>query len=124
MPNDKGNQLFDNWWYTNAKSFFKIDAYKKGGIVDYTGPAMVHGTLSNPEAFLNADQTALFANLRDVLASMKVGGGASTGITIENITIQTAQLNNNQDFKSAGNALAEAFSSAINRRGLNLNTKR
>ena len=101
-----------------------MSGYRKGGLVDYTGPALVHGTSSSPEAFLNADQTALFANLRDVLASMKVGSGASSSITIENITIQTTQLNNNQDFKSAGNALAEAFNSAINRRGLNLNTKR
>lgn len=106
----------------NIDDIFK--GFRKGGLVDYTGPALVHGTSTNPEAFLNADQTALFANLRDVLSSMAVGSGTSAPITIENITIQTTQLNNNQDFKSAGNALAEAFSSAINRRGLNLNTKR
>jgi len=59
-----------------------------------------------------------------VLSSSLVSGQNSSTITVENITIQTQQLNNNQDFKSAGNALAEAFSSAINRRGLNLNVKK
>jgi hypothetical protein len=32
-----------------------INMYKKGGIVDFTGPAWVDGTPGNPEAFLNAD---------------------------------------------------------------------
>lgn len=43
--------------------------YKKGGYVDYTGPAWVDGTSSSPEAFLNAKQTALFEDLRDNLTS-------------------------------------------------------
>lgn len=33
-------------------------AYSTGGLVDYTGTAAVHGTVSRPEAFLNAEQTA------------------------------------------------------------------
>ena len=32
--------------------------YSEGGLVDYTGIAMVHGSKSKPEAFLNATQTA------------------------------------------------------------------
>jgi hypothetical protein len=28
--------------------------YKEGGLADYTGLAMVHGTKAHPEAFLNA----------------------------------------------------------------------
>ena len=32
--------------------------YSEGGIVDYTGVAVVHGTPKKPEAFLNAEQTA------------------------------------------------------------------
>ena len=35
----------------------KAVAFSKGGLVDYTGPAIVHGTPSKPEAFLNAEQT-------------------------------------------------------------------
>ena len=32
--------------------------YSKGGLVDYTGVAIVHGSKSKPESFLNAEQTA------------------------------------------------------------------
>ena len=115
-----------NQYYNEWKNLFKTTiGYKKGGLVDYTGPAMVHGTSSSPEAFLNADQTALFANLRDILAKVAVGGDSiQSSINIENITIQTNQMNSNQDFKSAGETLAKAFNSAIKSRGINLNTKR
>jgi len=33
------------------------EGYRKGGIVDYTGLAMVHGTTARPEAFLSAADT-------------------------------------------------------------------
>lgn len=98
--------------------------YKRGGIVDYTGPAMVHGSKTQPEAFLNAKQTELFANLRDILQKVNVDSNSSSGFVIENITIQTQELNKNQDFKKAGRTLADEFASAIKSRGLNLNVKR
>jgi hypothetical protein len=85
---------------------------------------MVHGTSSNPEAFLNANQTEMFANLTSALSKISIDGGPSESIVIENITIQTQQLNNKQDFNSAGKVLAEAFNSAIGRRGIGVNTKR
>ena len=40
---------------TRAK--FKLKGYSTGGLVDYTGLAMVHGSPRKPEAFLNAEQT-------------------------------------------------------------------
>ncbi|GEM_PF-6634739 len=85
---------------------------------------MVHGTSSNPEAFLSAGQTELFANLRDILSKVAIDGKGGSSVVVENITIQTNKLNNNQDFKTAGVTLAEAFNTAISRRGLNMNTKR
>lgn len=53
------NGLFDwkEWWHTSwgqQRSYF---GYKHGGLVDYTGPAQVHGTPSRPEAFLSAEDT-------------------------------------------------------------------
>ena len=45
--------------------------YSTGGVVDYTGPAWVHGSKNKPETFLNADQTKLFAHLRDMLERRK-----------------------------------------------------
>lgn len=42
--------------HPNAK--YTLYGFSQGGLVDYTGLAMVHGTQSKPEAFLNASQTA------------------------------------------------------------------
>ena len=49
----------------------KIGSYSTGGLVDYTGLAMVHGSSSKPEAFLNAEQTA---QIRDALAASSKSG--------------------------------------------------
>lgn len=110
---------------SSASSDERVSSYRSGGIVDYTGVANVHGTSTRPEAFLSAQQTQLFANLRDTLQqSSSTKSNAPGAFTIENITIQTESLNRNQDFKKAGGTLADAFSKAISRRGLPVNTKR
>lgn len=41
--------------------------FSQGGLVDFTGPAMVHGSTSKPEAFLSAEDTKNFAMLKDAL---------------------------------------------------------
>lgn len=43
--------------------------YSKGGLVTETGPVMVHGSASKPEAFLSANDTKLIGGLRDALAA-------------------------------------------------------
>ena len=47
-----------NEYAARAKSSLKRKSYSQGGLVDYTGTAVVHGSPSKPEAFLNAAQTA------------------------------------------------------------------
>lgn len=54
--NAKVDQL--NALKNKAKSSLKRKSYSQGGLVDYTGTAIVHGSPSKPEAFLNAAQTA------------------------------------------------------------------
>lgn len=49
-----------------------VKAYKTGGLVDYTGIARVDGTPSKPELMLNANDTANFLELRDVLREMSM----------------------------------------------------
>ena len=119
-----GNLILDE----NAKPF------STGGLVDYTGPAIVHGSPSSPEAFLSAQDTKnmqlLFAALNDIMTksatvngNADIGGGANN-ITVENINISTNELNNNQDFRTAGQIFAEEFGKAIKQRGLNINVKK
>lgn len=73
-----------------------LTAYKKGGYVNFTGPAWVDGTDARPEAFLNARQTALFETLRDALVRVPTMNSKETdnseNITIENLTIDVKQL--------------------------------
>ena len=103
--------------------FGGIEGYRQGGMVDYTGLAMLHGSPGRPEAVLSADQTVAFKKLAEGLNNNK-NFSSSDGVTIGNITIQTNSMNNNQDFKAAGRALAREFEAAISRRGIGVNTKR
>lgn len=63
-------------WYDTGQSWLgsnnleavqKAFKYREGGYVDYTGPAWVDGTKSNPEAFLDAQDTANIAALVEAL---------------------------------------------------------
>lgn len=64
------------WWKVkvgNATGYMASQYLKKylnGGLVDFTGPAWVDGSKSAPEAFLNAQDTRNFAQLKDILASL------------------------------------------------------
>lgn len=107
--------------------------YANGGLVDYTGPAMVHGSPQSPEAFLSAQDTKnmqmLFAALNEVMAKSTVVNASSdinniSSVIVENINITTNELNNDQDFKTAGQIFAEEFGKAIKQRGLNINVRK
>jgi hypothetical protein len=102
----------------------QVMAYSKGGMVDETGVAMLHGSSTSPEAVLNPQQTQMFIGLRDALQGLAFESGNGSRVNIENIEIKTDSLNSNQDFVKAGETLANAFNSAIQRRGLIVNTKK
>ena len=102
----------------------EIKYYSEGGLDDYTGPVILHGTKTDPEAVLNASQTHI---LRDEILSNKpnsllsllsawrdsVIGLADTsnintnydnGITIEKaeVIMQVHQIANDYDAQRAG----------------------
>ena len=65
-----GLETFKTYFDINDEEFLKarrLLGFSEGGLVDFTGPAMVHGSPSKPEAFLSAQDTVLIAGLRDVL---------------------------------------------------------
>ena len=98
--------------------------FAKGGMADFEGLAMLHGSRSAPEAVLNPSQTQMFIGLRDALEKMNFSANNGGSVNIENISISTASLNNNQDFNRAGETLAEAFRNAIQRKGVTINTNK
>lgn len=81
-------------WYTDSTKKYRVyDKYKDGGYVDYTGIAQVDGTPSKPEAFLNAQQTQLFEQLRDSLAGNRLKTTANEkGQEGDNIIINTLEI--------------------------------
>ena len=80
----------DLGWVTLAQ----LQGYKTGGYVDFTGPTMVHGTKTKPEAFLNARQTELFEGLRDTLSKASKNSNQTQEKAPEE-TIQIDSLNIN-----------------------------
>ena len=71
-----------------------VKAYKKGGLVDYTGLAWVDGQKGKPESFLNAEDTDNITKLRDALRAMNEGqisldgvfGGSAANGVLKNIS--------------------------------------
>jgi hypothetical protein len=92
------------WNRTSTGIWLKPDgtkAYKKGGIVDYTGLAEVHGSETEPEAFLNSKQTELFSGLIKQLPNFNLNtiGQSSTGKTeIYDIKINEVKTNDASAF--------------------------
>jgi len=105
-----------NTW---GKLITKAYPYAKGGLVDYTGPAWVHGSNNSPEAFLSADQTKLFAALRDVLennvATNSSIGVGDTSISIGDIVIQLQNDTNASASEIAKQVKKEILASFTNR---------
>ena len=85
----------------DAMKKIKWKAYAKGGIVDFTGPAWLDGTKSNPELILSAQDTENFIALRNALAQMlaqsKLGSGKSGGDNYFDIQINVDELANDYD---------------------------
>ena len=133
------------WDEMASRAATKAYAYAQGGLVNYTGIAMVHGSSSKPEAFLNAKQTAMISEAVKVAGD----GGALDGIrttlnkldaTIKSIinnnknettsftvapgavTIQVAQLNDSYDVEELSKDVMNrmvAIASKSTNRGVN-----
>ena len=98
---------------------------------------MVHGSSAKPEAFLNAEQTALFAKLGEILVHESSIGqlgrlsdiGTNTTInnslTIENFDITiNADMKDDQDIYNTGQSLADVFFERIQASGIPVNIKK
>lgn len=65
----------------------EINAYSKGGLVDYTGPAWVDGTKTAPEAFLNPEDTRRIGEAARILSDLPIFNSAGDTInTVSNTT--------------------------------------
>lgn len=93
---------------------------------------MLHGTRSNPETVLSAQQTKMLEALIAALQLSQVSSldkrynvdGQSNNVTIERLEIRPQNLNNSQDWKEAAGIFAETFNGIIRQGGLNVNVKK
>lgn len=104
----------------------QLRGYKTGGYVDFTGPTMVHGSKSKPEAFLNAKQTALFENLRDgLIKQSKVKTSDKDTyeetVQIENVNINVQEVADTDSIdKIIGNVKQSIYKDATNGNNMKL----
>jgi hypothetical protein len=89
-----------------AEEFLKrrhLAGYASGGLADFTGPAWLDGTRSNPELILNARDTQNFIELKDVLTNLKSNGGfnLSGGDNYYDIKVQVDSLGSDYDVDKA-----------------------
>lgn len=107
-------------WYKKES----LTKYKKGGLIDYTGPAWVDGSAASPERVLTSFQTDLFHRMITALEKKQGAGIGGEPIYIDSINISTGQLNTNADFRSAGRELAKELKIALATGGIGINTKK
>ena len=102
-----------------------LTAYKTGGIADFTGPAWLDGTKSNPELILNARDTENFIALKDILSSIMDRKGLqnntqSVGDMYFNIDINVDELSNDYDVEDLSKKIKQELTDSAMYRNVNL----
>lgn len=102
----------------------KLPGYSQGGLVDFTGPVMVHGSKKKPEAFISAEDTALLKStifnsnnnvLRDFVDALENHNSSNNTVeAVPNVIIEEVNLEvtsetiaNDYDAKRAGEKILE-----------------
>lgn len=72
------DNLYNSWVKAGKPSLTKYyySAFKHGGLADYTGPAWIDGTPTEPEMVLDAKDTENFIALKDAMRSIANGDNA------------------------------------------------
>lgn len=110
----------------------EFPGYSSGGLVNYTGMAMVHGSSSKPEAFLSAEDTRNFQTLSQLLSDVilyngKTSVGQEAAVSTAggdiNITIEVAELANDYDVEQMVNKIKQEIVNSANYRNVNMINK-
>ena len=102
-----------------------LTAYKTGGIADFTGPAWLDGTKSNPELILNARDTENFIALKDILSSIMDRKGLqnntqSVGDMYFNIDINVDEISSDYDVEDLTRKIKQELADSAMYRNVNL----
>lgn len=105
----------------------KAKKYAAGGLVNYTGPAWVDGTPGKPEAFLNANQTAMIASFTANLAKMISGKFPSSNVEAGSnceINIDIGSIGADYDIDQAINKVKQEIVNSAQFRNVTLLNRR
>lgn len=105
----------------------KAKKYATGGLVNYTGPAWVDGTPGRPEAFLNANQTAMIASFTANLAKMISGKFPSSNVEAGSnceINIDIGSIGADYDIDQAINKVKQEIVNSAQFRNVTLLNRR
>lgn len=96
-------------------------AFAKGGLVNFTGPAWLDGTSSNPERILSPRQTKLFESMvhsleKSTNSNVNSSFGSSYNIGDINTTIQVQKLDNETDVNKLVKQVEEKIVKSIRNR--------
>ena len=102
-----------------------LTPYKTGGIADFTGPAWLDGTKSNPELILNARDTENFIALKDILSSIMDRKGLqnntqSVGDMYFNIDINVDEISSDYDVENLSKKIKQELTDSAMYRNVNL----
>ena len=102
-----------------------LTAYKTGGIADFTGPAWLDGTKSNPELILNARDTENFIALKDILSSIMdrkslQSNTQSVGDMYFNIDINVDEISSDYDVEDLSRKIKQELTDSAMYRNVNL----
>lgn len=102
-----------------------LTAYKTGGIADFTGPAWLDGSKSNPELILNARDTENFIALKDILSSIMDRKGLqnntqSVGDMYFNIDINVDEISSDYDVEDLTRKIKQELADSAMYRNVNL----
>lgn len=111
--------------------------YATGGLVDYTGPALVHGSKQKPEMVLNPTQTGIFQrfvdlmdqnfgkNIQSSMIKPKSFDGApdQTTVIVEKIILESGVIARDYDARRAGDLIEEKILNIAKYKG-NMSLKR
>ena len=107
------------WLSRRGSEYIK---YKMGGIADFTGPAWLDGTKSQPEAVLDAKQTKLFTSMVNSLekasnnSNINSALGSSYNIGDINTNINVERLDNETDIDKVARQVENRIMKSIRNR--------
>lgn len=108
--------------YSANATFWGFTPFKTGGIADFTGPAWLDGTKSQPEAVLNAKQTKLFTSMVSSLekasnnSNINSALGSSYNIGDINTNINVERLDNETDIDKVARQVENRIMKSIRNR--------